>query len=72
MVDRHHVDGVVDIWSLAELDAALDHADEKIVGIGDYNSYWLTSVHRSRIWQCVLTSGYGITGNVSRSYDRST
>lgn len=34
MVDGHHVDRVLDIGRLAELRAALDHADEKVVGVG--------------------------------------
>lgn len=34
MVDGDHVDGVVDVRAGIELDAALEHADEEVVGVG--------------------------------------
>lgn len=34
VVDRDHVDGVVDVGAGVELGAALEHADEEVVGVG--------------------------------------
>ena len=36
MINRNHVDGVVDIGRQAELDAALDHSPDEVVGVGNY------------------------------------
>ena len=33
VIDRNHVDGVVNIWNESELNASLDHPPDKIVGI---------------------------------------
>jgi len=35
VIDRNHVDGVVDIWDEPKLNASLDHPPDKIVGVGD-------------------------------------
>lgn len=34
MIDRDHVDGVIDIGAGGQLDASLDHSDEEVVGVG--------------------------------------
>ena len=36
VIDRNHVDGVVDIWYESELNASLDHPPNKIIGVGDW------------------------------------
>lgn len=38
MVDRNHVDRVVDVGPGIELDAALEHSDEEVVGVGSCRS----------------------------------
>lgn len=34
VIDRDHVNSVVDVRTGVELDAALEHADEEVVGVG--------------------------------------
>jgi hypothetical protein len=38
MIHRYHVHSVVYIWNKAELDASLDHAPNKVVGVGHYGT----------------------------------
>lgn len=33
VVDWHHVDRVVDVWTSRQLDTSLDHSDQEVIGV---------------------------------------
>lgn len=35
VVDRDHVDRVVDVWNQSKLDGSLDESPNEIIGVGD-------------------------------------
>lgn len=51
MIDRNHVDGVVDIGDESELDASLDHPPDKIVGVCNFEMSLRTNSLNPKIEQ---------------------
>jgi hypothetical protein len=67
----YHIDGIVDVRNKAQLDASLDQPPNEIVRVGYYGESLCSSSLFDEKKGTILTSGLGITHNITWAKDMS-